>query len=213
MEPVNNQIEIRDLRNGEWCWIHRAVIKEYALKIRAIGIMVYNLLASMADHRQSCFPSQRHMAKTLGCSRTTLIKAIKRLEKSGLVRMERKGRNRCSYQLLKVRCLKNEHPWSTFRTPDVQNPDPNDNQLTRINNDIDRLKIKKSNFMTFKGFKPKSKEELLALDLAQGLNDLPGLPLYISLAKKYPEVLLRQKLSEVRGIPAKNIKREGRTCH
>ncbi len=46
MEETNTKIEVRDLRNGSWYWIHRAVIKEYTPKIGATGIAVYNFLAS-----------------------------------------------------------------------------------------------------------------------------------------------------------------------
>ena len=56
-------------------------------------------------------------------------------------------------------------------------------------------------------FKPKTREELLALDLARGLDDLPALPLYLSYARKYPEFVLRKTLTEVRSIPAKKIKK------
>jgi DNA-binding transcriptional regulator YhcF (GntR family) len=207
MEPSNNPIEIRDLRNGEWYWIHRAVIQNYASRIGAVGVAVYNLLASMADSKQFCFPSQRYIAQTLGCSRTTVIKAISKLKIAGLIRVARKGRNHCSYQLLKVRCPNQKHQLSNSRTPDVQNLGLNDNQLIRINNDIDRIKIKKSKFMIPKEFKPKTREELLALDLAQGLDDLPAFPLYLSCARKYPEAFLRKTLSEARSIPAKQIKK------
>ena len=43
---MSNQekIEIRDLRNGDWYWVHKAVIQKYAQKVGAIGIAVYNFL-------------------------------------------------------------------------------------------------------------------------------------------------------------------------
>ena len=55
--------------------------------------------------------------------------------------------------------------------------------------------------------KPVSREELLALDLAEGLGDQAGLPLYRSYAKKYPEAILREVLSTIRQIPDKQIKK------
>jgi len=207
MEPSANPIEIRDLRNGEWYWIHRAVIQDYASRIGAVGVAVYNLLASMADSGQLCFPSQKYMAKCLGYSRATVNKTIKRLEVACLIKIEKRDRYHCRYSLLKVRCKPSETQMSTRGNSDVKYFDTNDNDITRINNDIDRLKIKKSNFMTFKGFKPKTREELLALDLAQGLGDLSGFPLYLSYARKYPESALRKALSEARSIPAQKIKK------
>jgi len=58
-----------------------------------------------------------------------------------------------------------------------------DNKLTRINKNIG---IGNKNFLdvnrnTFKRFRPRNKEQLLALDLAETLNDYPNLPLYLFL--------------------------------
>lgn len=52
----------------------------------------------------------------------------------------------------------------------------------------------------------KTREELLAYDLAQSLDDFPGLPLYLSYSRKYPEYLLRETLSKVKDIPGSQIK-------
>jgi hypothetical protein len=52
----------------------------------------------------------------------------------------------------------------------------------------------------------KTREELLAYDLAQALSDLPGFPLYLSYARKYPESLLREILGRVREVPPSKIK-------
>jgi len=207
MEPSKNSIEIRDLRNGEWYWIHRAVVQDYASQIGAVGVAVYNLLASMADSGQLCFPSQKYMARCLGYSRATVNKTIKRLEKAGLIKIEKRDRYHCRYSLLKVRCKPGETQMSTRGNSDVKYFDTNDNQITRINNDIDRVKKNKSGFGSLRGFKPKTREELLALDLARGLNDLQGLSLYLSYAKRYPETVLRKALAEVRRIPAHKIKK------
>jgi len=56
-------------------------------------------------------------------------------------------------------------------------------------------------------FSPKTKEELLALDLAQGLNDFKSLNFYLSVSKKYPEELLRRICNQVREIPTEKIKK------
>jgi hypothetical protein len=57
------------------------------------------------------------------------------------------------------------------------------------------------------GHGAKSKEELLALDLATALDDLKALPLYLSYARKYPEPFLRKILGVVREIPQEKVKR------
>jgi hypothetical protein len=56
-------------------------------------------------------------------------------------------------------------------------------------------------------FKPKTKEELLALDAASSLFDLENLALYISYSKKYPEALIRKTLAEVKQIPDEKIRK------
>ena len=58
-----------------------------------------------------------------------------------------------------------------------------------------------------KNFKPQSKEELLALDLARALDDLPNLACYISLTKKYPEYLIRRTLAVVKAVPQVKIRK------
>jgi hypothetical protein len=54
---------------------------------------------------------------------------------------------------------------------------------------------------------PKDKNELLAVDLAQTLNDLKNLPLYLSYSKKYPHSLLRKALGEAMEVPSVRIKK------
>jgi len=93
MEKTDNPIETRGIHKGEWYWIHRAVIQEFIPRIGSMGLAVYNLLASMADRNQLCFPSQRYIAQTLGCSRTTVMKALRKLEGAALIRIERKKQN------------------------------------------------------------------------------------------------------------------------
>lgn len=53
----------------------------------------------------------------------------------------------------------------------------------------------------------KTREELLAYDLAKALHDLPAFPLYLSYARKYPESLLREILGRAREVPPSKIKK------
>ena len=201
-----NKIELRDLRNGDWYWIHKAIITLYAKKIGAIGIAVYNCLASLANSSQGCFPSQKYIAKSIGYSRAYINKTIKLLAINGLIRIEKKSRYHFVYYLLKVRCQPEETQMSTIGNPDVNQSDTNNNKLKRNINNID-IESKEKNLIAFKRFLPKSREELLALDLAKALNDLQGLPLYLSYSKKYPEPFLRKVLGEVKEINSKKIKK------
>jgi len=200
--PNEQRIEVRDLRNGDWCWIHRAVIHEYTQRVGATGIIVYSFLASLADSNQSCFPSQRYIADRLGYSRATVNRALKRLEVNGLIRTEKRSRYHCIYHLLKVRCNTGETQMSNRRNSGVHQSYTNNNRRTINNNNIEDKK-----FMDLDAFKPKTREELLALDLADALNDTKSLSIYLSYARRYPESLLRRALGEVKEVPLEQIKK------
>jgi len=210
---MSNQqrFEIRDLRNGDWYWIHKAVIGDYTQKVGAVGIIVYSFLASLADSNQSCFPSQKYIAQRLGYSRATINRALKRLERSGLIEVERRGRYHRIYRLLRVRCSSSgvttmKLRGNTSETQMSHQSYTNNNKRTRNINNIDDNK----SFLdrnSFKGFRPKSREELLALDMASALNDTRSLRLYLSYARRYPESLLRRVLGEVKEIPDEKIRK------
>ncbi|MEM2991373.1 MAG: helix-turn-helix domain-containing protein [Halobacteria archaeon] len=211
---MSNQqtFEVRDLRDSDWYWIHKAVIQGYAQRVGAVGIVVYSFLASLADSNQSCFPSQKYIAQSLGYSRSYINETLKLLERNGLIRIEKRGRYHCIYHLLKVRCQPGRTRVSTIPNSDVNYTDTNNNKLTRNINDIPAYAgiMEGKNLLSknsFKGFRPKSREELLALDLADALSDRKNLPLYLSYARRYPEPLLRRILSEVKEVPFEKIKR------
>ena len=141
MGSFKEKIEVRDLRDGDWYWIQKGIIQEYASEIGAMGITTYNFLASMANSAQTCFPSQKYMASSLGYSRATINKTVKVLEKAGLIKILKRDRYHCVYCLLKIRCQAGKTQMSTGRNPDVKDIDTNDNELKRINKiDIDNKK-------------------------------------------------------------------------
>jgi biotin operon repressor len=201
--------EIRDLRNGDWYWIHKAVINDYTSKVGATGIIVYSFLASMTDNNQRCFPSQKYIADKLGYSRATVNRAMKRLEENGLIRIEKRSRYHCIYHLLKIRCNTDETQMSHRGNSGVIYFDTNDNNITRnINNNV----TEKNNFMNSKPnaldeFKPETRLELLAFDLAKALDDRKSLSVYLSYARRYPESILRRTLGDVKEIPISEIKK------
>jgi len=205
--PKSKKIEIRDLRNGGWYWIDKAVINNFTPKVGAVGIAVYSFLASLADSSQSCFPSQKYIANSLGYSRATVNKSIKLLEKCGLIKIDKRSRYHCVYKLLKVRCKASKTQMSSERNSDVNQVNTNNNKLTKINNNIDSKNFLNFNHDTYKEFKPKNRQELLALDLAKSLNDLKSLPLYLFYSKKYLESYLRKVLGEVKEIAPEKIKK------
>lgn len=85
---------------------------------------------------------------------------------------------------------------------DIRNDnDINDKDINNIdsNDNIDT----KNEFNSFS----LTKEELLAMDLAEGLNDRANLGFYLSVCRKYPESFLRKIYSEVKEIPLRRIKK------
>ena len=75
-----------------------------------------------------------------------------------------------------------------------------------INSDIESKDLSGRPRIRLQDFQPKTREELLALDLATELNDRKGLALYLSYAKRHPEHLPRRLLGEVKEVPPGKIK-------
>jgi biotin operon repressor len=210
MENRKGQTEPRNLEDGGWYWIARAIIQRHAGEIGPRALAVYNLLAALANSRQECYPSQKYLAERLHCSRSTIHQAVKTLQAAGLIRIDRRSRYHLVYTLLKIRCRAHETQMSNRQNSDVAPAGTNDNKITRIiNNDIDKdmKNLDSVDRSTIKDLTPRTKEELLAWDLAQGLDDRKGLPLYLHYARKYPEGALRRALSEARAVPAAQIKK------
>jgi hypothetical protein len=137
--------EIRDMRDGDWYWIDKAVLSFYARKLGASGIAVYNVLAYFANTKtQTCFPTQQAIAELLGLSKRTIIRKIKLLEKLNLIKVERK-RGRCLYCLLKPKVTGESPGGDKKDTSEVTPGNLNNNYLTRINNNI----IDKKKFFKF----------------------------------------------------------------
>ncbi len=204
MKEINN---IRNLKNCSWYWVDKIIIQKYVPQIGTMGFTVYSFLASLADRNQSCFPSQKYIAKRIGCSRSTVNKSIKALVKYGLIKKGTKSRYHCIYSLTKVRCKVEETQMSHTGNSDVSQRNTNDNKRIRNIDNIDKNGKWFPKNKALKEFQPRTREELLAVDLAVALDDYQGLPLYISLAKKYPEAFLRNILGQVRGIPQEKIKK------
>ena len=56
-------------------------------------------------------------------------------------------------------------------------------------------------------FKPRTKKDLLALDVARALGDTKNLGLYIAYCRKYPESLIRRILGIVKELPPERIRK------
>lgn len=63
------------------------------------------------------------------------------------------------------------------------------------------FKVRLENFI------PQTPQELLAVDLARGLDDSENLAFYLHCTKRYPEPILRSLFSKVKNVPAEKIKK------
>ncbi len=97
----DEKIKVRDLRNGDWYWVNKALLEEYGERLKPIGIAIYNCLAAHANQEGFCFPSHKHIAKRIGASISSVQRGIRQLIKLNLIR---KGRQRYHnlYCLLKL---------------------------------------------------------------------------------------------------------------
>ena len=197
----------RRIYSGEWFWLHKAILSKYIRKLGASGFLVYSTLAFFADSRtQSCFPTQKILAELTGLSRRTIMRKLKLLEGLGLIRKEKK-KGRCIYWLLEPDGTGVSQPCDRSDTSNVSGGHTNNNYLTKINNNNNSAVKNFFRLRASKETKPKTKEELLALDIAQALEDKEHFPLYLSYAKRYPEGFLRGILSEVMEISSQKLKK------
>ena len=207
MKAPGQHNEIREMNSGGWYWVSKAVIQQYAAKVGLLPIGVYHFLASMVGDDQSCFPSQKYIAEHLGCSRASVSRAVRVLETEGLIKKDKRSRYHCVYHLLKPRMSNGETQMSNRRNPDVKEGDTNNTERTILNNDNVINDSSNANADPLKGFKPQTREELLAADLAEALKDHRGFGLYLSYARRFPESLLREILSQVRQTPDQKIRK------
>jgi DNA-binding IscR family transcriptional regulator len=195
--------KIRGMDAGSWFWVSKKVIREYASKLGFLPIAVYHFLASMADDSQSCYPSQRYVAEKLGCSRSSVSRALKTLTAHDLIRLSTGANMGRVYQLLEVRsCIGTtevSHPCKS----DVAPMDTNNTTLTRINNN-DVVRVSSEKLATER---PLTKKELLASDIAETLGDERDDHNYLSLVHRYPESVLREALSQVKQTPPERIRK------
>lgn len=102
---MESSFQVRDLRNGEWFWIHKIVLEQYSKLVGAEGILIYNALCCFANGKTNdCFPSLQTLENLTGLSHPTVCKYLKLLETHGLIIIEnRQEENKSNlYTLVKV---------------------------------------------------------------------------------------------------------------
>lgn len=208
MRETHSLNGIRRMDDGGWYWVSKPVIQEYVPNVGFLSACVYHLLASMADESQSCYPSQQYIAEKLGCCRSSVSRAVKKLKDQGLIRSTGKGRDHFVYELLKVGSCTSATQVSHPRNSDDAPVHTNNTTLTRTNNNnVVSVKNNDERRDSPEEFKPKTKEELLALDIAETVGDGQDPDKYIYYAKRYTESTLREVLSQVKQTPEEKIKK------
>lgn len=203
---------VRRMQDGQWYWASKPVVQKFAREIGFLALAVYHFLASMADKNQSCFPSQTRIAKCLGCSRSSVGRAIASLRANGLVSVEKSDSSN-RYFLLSAESSTDEASGELSEAPD----EPPKASGGAYRCDTNNLRISKSdtsvrhllNQGKGKGEKVRQRgnEELLARDLAIALGEPDEYELYLSLTQSYPEPFLREMLSKVNQTPRHKIKK------
>jgi len=86
---TDTSIKPRTLRNGQFCWLDTSIVAAYGPQIGAHGIAVYVALATHASHdTQACWPSIQRIASLTKLGRSTVKRALRTLEATGLVHIQ-----------------------------------------------------------------------------------------------------------------------------
>ncbi len=106
-------IKVRDLRKKDQYKIDDAYLNGYAKLCGVYATAVYNSLSRHADfHTQECFPSIERIAEQHNIDKKTVIKAIKELEKWGIVKVKREKDPKTKRQLPNVYLLADKSEWT-----------------------------------------------------------------------------------------------------
>lgn len=98
MNNQHDQIEVRDLRNGDWLWTHKQVLFS---PLPDSAYRVYSALAAYAGNQdQRSWPATATLASKIGSSKSTVIRSLKILKDSGLIEVEIRQGTSSVYTLL-----------------------------------------------------------------------------------------------------------------
>lgn len=83
---------------GNWFRVPNALIDFYGKALNPSGLAVYCVLARYANNlTKQAFPSHGHIAKTLGISRRTVLRKLKKLLEMGLIKRLKRKQSYCVY--------------------------------------------------------------------------------------------------------------------
>jgi len=87
-------IQIRKKRARDHFWASNQLIRRDGAELGVYAVVTYCAIATFADNAtQSAFPSLGTLARTVGCSKNTIRKALKALEDTGWISIERRFDN------------------------------------------------------------------------------------------------------------------------
>jgi len=73
--------------------------------ISANAKVVYSMLLSYAWNNDRVFPGQERMAKDIGSSQPTIVRAVKELEANNWLEIQRRGQGKTNVYILKYRIM------------------------------------------------------------------------------------------------------------
>ena len=189
--------------------VDKAVIQQHSGNVGFLAVAVYHLLARMADENQTCYPSQKYLADRLGCSRRSVSRAIKRLVEDKLISLWKTPGKRTACTLLPVRMDTGGADLRHGRQEGETNGSTNKNKEQEKDNNVVVCDSKCHDAIKETGTRARGefRQELLAHDLAELLNDQSHYTIYLSYAKQYSESFLRRVLAETRMTPERKIRK------
>ena len=82
---MDERIEIRDRRRHGFFIVDNEIIDVYGAQIGVYGVAVYSALARFANADAECWPSLATLGARLNASRSSVIRALAKLEEVGLI--------------------------------------------------------------------------------------------------------------------------------
>ncbi len=117
MKNTSKPIQIRDARRRQMYRIDDRYLDGYAKLCAPAGTAVYNSLCRHADTKQESWPSIDLICDQHGISKSTAIRALKKLEEWNIIAVERKRDPRTKRQMVNVYVLIDQVDWK--RLPGV----------------------------------------------------------------------------------------------
>ena len=80
--------DVRDFRTGiPWFRVHNCIVRDYGKELGPMGVAVYATLCCHAKNKtQESFPRKKTIAELLGCSSSAVRRALRIMEKLGLLK-------------------------------------------------------------------------------------------------------------------------------